>query len=310
MKLFIIGNGFDRAHGLPTSYYDFRDFLKNRYPEFLAKFENYYPYAYSDTNKDKRILWNDFERNLASISDDVIIEEVEGMDLDLEGDYPGYGDTLYYHFKDQFSYIDDLSQYLKQWIQSIRIRYLKQKSSLLTNGAKYITFNYTGVLERTYQIDASNILHIHGSLRKEDLDPIIGHRNEKRINENSKRRETAKNSFNEELEAACNVIDNYYQETYKDTSKLIVSIDAFLFQDYISEIEVIGHSISEVDWDYFKYLELMTAGRANWIVNYFDDGKKCNKEELKQNLLKCGVDEKKIILKDSKDFFDIKDDEQ
>ena len=28
MKLFIIGNGFDKGHGLNTSYWDFRTYLK------------------------------------------------------------------------------------------------------------------------------------------------------------------------------------------------------------------------------------------------------------------------------------------
>ena len=40
MKLFIIGNGFDKGHGLNTSYWDFRTYLKNMYPEFLYAFEN------------------------------------------------------------------------------------------------------------------------------------------------------------------------------------------------------------------------------------------------------------------------------
>ena len=39
MKLFIIGNGFDKGHGLNTSYWDFRTYLKNMYPEFLYAFE-------------------------------------------------------------------------------------------------------------------------------------------------------------------------------------------------------------------------------------------------------------------------------
>lgn len=32
-KLFIIGNGFDRAHGLRTSYEDFHQYLKITYPD-------------------------------------------------------------------------------------------------------------------------------------------------------------------------------------------------------------------------------------------------------------------------------------
>lgn len=32
-KLFIIGNGFDVAHKLPTKYSDFQDYLEENYPE-------------------------------------------------------------------------------------------------------------------------------------------------------------------------------------------------------------------------------------------------------------------------------------
>lgn len=42
--LFIIGNGFDRAHNLPTQYIDYREFLKNS-PEnnrFCMQMENTY----------------------------------------------------------------------------------------------------------------------------------------------------------------------------------------------------------------------------------------------------------------------------
>lgn len=31
--LFIIGNGFDLAHGMPTQYSDFRKFIVETYPE-------------------------------------------------------------------------------------------------------------------------------------------------------------------------------------------------------------------------------------------------------------------------------------
>ena len=34
-KLFIIGNGFDLAHSIPTSYNDFRAFLISKYPDSL-----------------------------------------------------------------------------------------------------------------------------------------------------------------------------------------------------------------------------------------------------------------------------------
>lgn len=34
-SLFIIGNGFDLAHGIPTKYSDFRKYIINLYPEAL-----------------------------------------------------------------------------------------------------------------------------------------------------------------------------------------------------------------------------------------------------------------------------------
>ena len=36
--LFVIGNGFDIAHGLPTKYSDFRDYLmQKRMPQSIAE---------------------------------------------------------------------------------------------------------------------------------------------------------------------------------------------------------------------------------------------------------------------------------
>ena len=39
MTLYILGNGFDLAHGLPTKYWDFRMYLNAVHPEFLEAFE-------------------------------------------------------------------------------------------------------------------------------------------------------------------------------------------------------------------------------------------------------------------------------
>lgn len=49
MKVFIIGNGFDKGHDLKTNYWDFRIYLKNMYPEFLNAFEGHY-YIYPANN--------------------------------------------------------------------------------------------------------------------------------------------------------------------------------------------------------------------------------------------------------------------
>ena len=39
-SLFILGNGFDLAHGMPTRYSDFRKYLVSSYPD-IAEYKNY-----------------------------------------------------------------------------------------------------------------------------------------------------------------------------------------------------------------------------------------------------------------------------
>ena len=41
-SLYIIGNGFDLAHGIDTRYWSFRTFLEENHWEFLQRFENLY----------------------------------------------------------------------------------------------------------------------------------------------------------------------------------------------------------------------------------------------------------------------------
>ena len=71
MKLYIIGNGFDREHGLSTQYWDFRSFLEDIDPSFLYLFESHYNiYPNSSEAHKKNLLWNEFETNLANIDED------------------------------------------------------------------------------------------------------------------------------------------------------------------------------------------------------------------------------------------------
>lgn len=64
MKLYIIGNGFDIAHGLPTQYWDFRKYLEKVDYDFLRAFEmRYYIYPNMSDEAKKNLLWNELETN-------------------------------------------------------------------------------------------------------------------------------------------------------------------------------------------------------------------------------------------------------
>lgn len=63
-SLFIIGNGFDLMHGIPSSYYNFRDSLGNN---SRVKY-------HLETSIHIEDIWEDFENNLAYLVERVCLE--------------------------------------------------------------------------------------------------------------------------------------------------------------------------------------------------------------------------------------------
>lgn len=304
MDLNIIGNGFDLGHGLPTMYWDFRKYLENMYPEFLKAFEeHYYIYPGMITEEKKKLLWNELETNLANIDEDIIIENAVSIDMDLESGDVGIEDTLYYYFRDEYSYIQQLAKYLKQWVRTIRIRDVERKTSHVDNNkeALYITFNYTATLENVYKISTEKIIHIHGSLREKDGDPILGHGNMARIENIKKNKDEAERLFDEKWSSICKVVEEYYQQTYKDVGRHTFKLLDLTKID-MKNIYVIGHSIAGVDQLYFKNIDVFTKKKAKWSVYYYMDDEK---QKLYNNLLNCGIDSSRIEMIPSTKYYDI-----
>lgn len=304
MKVYIIGNGFDQGHNLPTSYWDFRTYLERLYPDFLRQFEEHYHiYPNMDESEKRNLLWNRLESNLANINEDVIIEQAKSIEMGLESGDVGIEDTLYIYFSEEYYYIEKLAKYLKQWVRTIRIRDLPKKSSLISrlDDAIYITFNYTAVLERVYDISINNVVHIHGSLRDYDDDPILGHGNVSRIENIKKQRNAAEDVFDEKEISICRVVEDYYQRTYKNINRYLYKLGK-LYGKNIDEIIVIGHSVDGVDMPYFSTIDNFSNGRARWKVFYYSP----NEENgIKERLVKCGVEEERIEMRQSNEFYDI-----
>ena len=78
-RLFIIGNGFDLYHKLPTRYIDFMHFMKAHHPkvadDFVAGIRGYSLLYFDKVDKmAEDILWNDMENIFGSYE---ILEMVE-----------------------------------------------------------------------------------------------------------------------------------------------------------------------------------------------------------------------------------------
>ena len=136
--LYIIGNGFDLAHNLPTQYCNFKDFVRNNNGE-LYEFLNTIPNIGTD--------WNNFEDALANIRFENF-QELPSYSGDRERD-----DIL-----DEYTHA--LQQLFEDWINTISI-VCKEIFSIEKEKSYFLTFNYTETLEKAYGISEAQVYHIH-----------------------------------------------------------------------------------------------------------------------------------------------------
>lgn len=181
-NLYIIGNGFDMAHKLDTSYWNFRKFLEENHPEFLSGFESLYNIQTLDdtepwytkgaqerwNNKIYDELWSEFENTMGYPDTTGMLNSSTCVldDMDLDGGNIGILDTMNQYWRDEFGFIDKLQMYVKEWIENVNTDNIKpiRESLIDANDDLYLSFNYTDTLENVYKID--DVVHIHGGVEK------------------------------------------------------------------------------------------------------------------------------------------------
>lgn len=258
-RLFILGNGFDRAHDLKTSYSDFKEWLlAHRRLDVIAELQSLFP-AQQDG---EFLLWSQFEKALAQYGKNA----VEGWALDSlyvaieesgEREIFTSGDVL------DTAIIDIVQKYFSAWVNDIEVSGMRIFD--FDNSAKFITFNYTETLERLYSIPSDKILHIHGKAHS-DSGIIVGHRTII---------DPLSGSFdNNDFRGNNNSIQNLADlaDMYKPSEEIIRQNSAFF--NSLSDVDtviVIGHSCSDVDELYFKATAANVRPSISWRFCYFDE---------------------------------------
>lgn len=315
MKLFVIGNGFDMAHSMPTSYGDFRDFLEEHYWEFLMQFESAYGYSTNIDEGDpytapiddlidriKGQLWRDFENNLVNISEDEIVDSVTGMDLGLEMGNIGVEDTMNEYLRSEYQYIKDLGEYLLEWVQGIEISLHKITNQIFEDdNSKFFSFNYTLVLEELYGIDEVNVLHIHGSTNVDDGEPLIGHGNTTCIERARRESLVASDRFDEMATSAYSAVADYYENTLKDVDFLLF-INSYYFDSLtdVDEVHIVGHSLGDVDMPYLSRIRESVDENAIWHVYYYNPD---DADRFRAKISGLDISDDKIVVLHSNDFY-------
>ena len=131
-RLYIIGNGFDLYHGLPTSYKCFNCFMCREYPEDHERIGRFFD------SKDITMLWSNFEKKLGepdvlSLLDWYISKWVNKEEQDVDNDF------------DELNM--DLNGYFQEWVKQIKMSCSNSKRLRLDDKAYFINFNYTCTLE-------------------------------------------------------------------------------------------------------------------------------------------------------------------
>lgn len=284
-RLYIIGNGFDIFHGVKSKYSDFKDYVEKNDNDLFEALEEYF-----DTDE----LWSDFEETLADIDTDKIVDDASDFLVSYEAD--NWSDASHHDYQYEVQRAINvvtvaLRENFTKWILSLDIpNSIKLK---LSSSSTFLTFNYTDTLERNYKISPLQIVYIHNKAISESSVLILGH----------SRQPTTDNSFDNETDwedqdvrvmEGNQILDKYFEETYKDTDTIIKENQPFFNKLInIEEIFVLGHSISPVDIKYFQVVFNKVQKNAIWTVSYYSDDQK---DKLKETLISIGVLADKINL--------------
>ena len=142
--LFVIGNGFDLFHDIPSTYMHFYHWLKFKgEDEFISKMEKFFP----SMANGEFMLWKDFERALGQFDINEIFEDTIG-EIDRKLDER----TKVVAIEQLAPIVKQIKPLLRKWIEQIDLSKVKPQLSL-PQDSWYISFNYTLTLEKVYKMN-------------------------------------------------------------------------------------------------------------------------------------------------------------
>lgn len=254
--LIIVGNGFDLAHRIKSSFKDFKDWF---YPGDVSSYHDLLSYFFGA----KHDFWSDVENALGEYDEEQILSFCrpnEDFDFDRSLSFAArVEDSPMDIFLPE---IDDLRSGFTDWVNSIDIRGVDKKYSL-SPLCRYLSFNYTDTLETIYDIPEEQVVHIHG-YRGHDAKLVMGHNNIR----DSKEPWIEDGTYFEQQ--AKEYIIDWMNEFYKDYDSNIKRHKAFFDGlKTVTQIIVYGHSMGKIDWPYFDYIINVVGKDVPWIINGF-----------------------------------------
>lgn len=266
--LYVVGNGLDLHHRIKSSYSDFGLYVKTVDSTLYETIEEYFPIGGD---------WSNLEKSLADFDADHLLEDRSMFCVPYFSEE--WSDAYHHDYQYEVDNVvralsDTLKRRFKTWVATLQIPDSRSFTGTLLNldrNARYLTFNYTPTLQRLYGVPPENVLHIHNEATSEESDLVLGHaRNPCGVRPRNDIADIEDQDIR--IIEATEIIDRYFSSTYKPTKEIIEKHSEF-FRNLkaVEQINVMGHSLSEVDLPYMTEIANNTdKDRVRWVISYHD----------------------------------------
>ncbi len=327
-NLLIIGNGFDLAHNILSSYEQFRQYLiallsnitGGKYDSYDFSDNSIITSEYSDTPESeiltiiyflsnaeyqldmdyketfelsrKDIPWKEVEKSVGELSyDDFYDLYIDESENDKEQGANVINEDI---FAPYVKVLCKIPNYFAKWIRQLDIddakRYkIKDFENMFDNNSKFLCFNYTDTLEAVYNISRENICYIHGKVKESDS-IFFGHGNKLEYED-----------FLQEIDNPnyISVAEGYTsinESLRKPVEDIIKCNNEFFGQlSKIEEVVSYGFSFGEVDEPYIKEIIKSLSDSVTWKVVSTESKMEGStlpsvekRKEIEKTLKKCG----------------------
>lgn len=296
-QLYIIGNGFDIHHGIPSRYSDYRVWLAENDSDLLECLQRFYDVG------DKE-WWSAFEENLGYPDMDDYIDETAAEN------YPDFANEEFrdrdYHAgeitaEDEIGkLVSDIKDSFQDWVNSLPAPNADKRIAINREGAFFINFNYTNTLQTLYAIDPANILFIHGNVAY-GTELVLGH---------NRTHEELDEAFSPDLPSPPDGLDGMelaeWHEMNEDSGEdfihssvrkaVVEQIDSIrkntqriIYQnqhtfDRLRDTETVyiyGLSFSPIDQPYLdEVVSKVNKATTRWIVSYYSEEDRMNAQHF------------------------------
>lgn len=255
-NLFVLGNGFDLNHGLPTRYDPHLKTLAIAAERYVGEWENY---------SIEGDLWSSVEEGLAHPDVDSVIEYLAQFAPDYTSDRESDRDGVVVEAEQLLHFpLDDFARRADARLDEAAP--LPKFTRLFQPGDFFLTFNYTHTLERLYDVEPSQILHVHGEVGRSPL--ILGYAPKSLRGAETLHAWDNEETFDFYFSSAHGIVEDRLRTFEKVYQTAAVDDFVSRMPEPPNHIVAYGHSFGSVDRPYFALLR-QQFDEARWTISAY-----------------------------------------